>query len=104
MNAIPKRILVSSGAAVVLLLALNLWLWPNQALQQSSTSFGVMRNGYKAAFDLLSEMHLPVTRSYRRAKLMRADQTVWFVSPSEARMVRPAPKPPFWFISTRNRY
>jgi hypothetical protein len=57
-------------------------LWPNQALQQSSTSFGVMRNGYKAAFDLLSEMHLPVTRSYRRAKLMAANQTVWFVSPS----------------------
>jgi hypothetical protein len=82
MNTVPKRILISSGVAVALLLALNLWLWPNQALQQSATSFGVMRNGYKAAFDLLSEMHLPVTRSYRRAKQMPANQTVWFVSPS----------------------
>ena len=34
MNSIPKRILISSGAVVSLLLALNLWLWPNQALQQ----------------------------------------------------------------------
>ena len=54
MNSIPKRILIPSSALIVLLLALNLWLWPNQALQQSPTSFGIMRDGYKAAFDLLS--------------------------------------------------
>jgi hypothetical protein len=82
MNSVPKRILVSSGAVLLLLLGLNLWLWPNQALQQSPTSFGIMRDGYKAAFDLLSEMHFPVTRSFRRPKLMPTNQTVWFVSPS----------------------
>ena len=82
MNAIPKRILISIGAVVILLLALNLWLWPNQSLQQSPTSFGVMRDGYKAAFDLLSEMHLPVARSFRRINTMPANQTVWFVAPS----------------------
>ena len=70
MNSIPKRILISSGAVIFLLLVLNLWLWPNQALQQSPTSFGIMRDGYKAAFDLLSEMHFPVLRSYRRPKLL----------------------------------
>jgi hypothetical protein len=82
MNSIPKRLLVSSGAVLLLLLGLNFWLWPNQALQKSPTSFGIMRDGYKAAFDLLSEMQFPVMRSYRRPKLMPADQTVWFVAPS----------------------
>jgi hypothetical protein len=82
MNSIPKRILISSGALIALLLALNLWLWPNQELQQSPTSFGIMRDGYQATFDLLTEMNFPVTRSYRRPKLLAASQTVWFVSPS----------------------
>ena len=82
MNSIPKRILISSGALIALLLALNLWLWPNQELQQSPTSFGIMRDGYKATFDLLSELNFPVTRSYRRPKLLASKQTVWFVAPS----------------------
>jgi hypothetical protein len=82
MNSVPKRILISVGVLVLVLLGVNLYLWPNQALQQSPTSFGVMREGYKAAFDLLSEMHFPVTRSYRRAKLTPTDQVLWFVSPS----------------------
>jgi hypothetical protein len=82
MNSIPKGILISSGAVLVLLLGLNLWLWPNQALQKSPTSFGVMRDGYQAAYDLLAEMNFPVTRSYRRPKLAAINQTLWFVSPS----------------------
>lgn len=82
MNSLPKRILIPSVALVVLLLALNLWLWPNQALQQSATSFGIMRDGYQAAFDLLTETHFPVTRSYRRPKLMPTNETIWYVSPS----------------------
>jgi hypothetical protein len=82
MNSIPKRILISAGALIALLLALNLWLSPNQELQQSASSFGIMRDGYKATFDLLIEMNFPVTRSYRRPKLLPPNQTVWFVSPS----------------------
>ncbi len=82
MNSIPKRILISSGAVIFLLFVLNLWLWPNQALQKSPTSFGINRDGYQAAFDLLTEMHFPVLRSYRRPKLLPINQTVWFVSPS----------------------
>src|SRR5689334_17030075 len=39
MTAIPKRILFSVAALATLLLALNLWLWPNQQLEQSPTSF-----------------------------------------------------------------
>jgi hypothetical protein len=41
-----------------------------------------MRDGYKAAFDLLSEMHFPVTRSYRRPRLTPTGQILWFVAPS----------------------
>src|SRR5260221_13836921 len=83
MNPLPKRILLSSGALLfLLLLVTNLWLRPNQALQMSPTSFGIMRDGYQAAFDLLSEMHLPVTRSFHRPKLMPTNQTAWFVAPS----------------------
>ncbi len=82
MNSVPKRVLLSFGAALLLLLGLNLWLWPNQALQNSPTSFGIMRDGYQAAFDLLNELHFPVKRSYRRPKLMPTDETVWFVAPS----------------------
>jgi hypothetical protein len=81
-NSIPKRILISAGALIALLLALNLWLWPNQELQQSATSFGIMRDGYKATFDLLTELNFPVTRSYRRPKLLAPGGTIWFVSPS----------------------
>jgi hypothetical protein len=82
MNSASKRLLISSGAVLLLLLAVNLWLWPNQALQNSPTSFGLLRDGYKAAFDLLSEMKFPVTRSFRRPKLSPTPQTVWFVAPS----------------------
>jgi hypothetical protein len=81
-NSVPKRILVPSGVVLLLLLGLNLWLWPNQTLQHSPTSFGAMRDGYKAAFDLLSEMHFPVTRSFLRPKLTPTNQTVWFIAPS----------------------
>jgi hypothetical protein len=78
----PKRILLSIAAVLLILLGLNLWLAPDDALQHSPTSFGVMRDGYKAAFDLLSEAHFPVRRSFRRPKMTPTDQTLWFVSPS----------------------
>ena len=51
-------------AVLLVLLGINLWLWPNTDLQLSTTSFGVGGEGYKAAYDLLSELGLPVSRSY----------------------------------------
>ena len=92
MNSVPKRLLISSGVGLLLLLGINLWLWPNQGLQLSPTSFGIMRYGYKAAFDLLTEMHLPVTRSYRRPNLTPTSQTVWYVSPSFLEADKPSAK------------
>ena len=82
MTALPKRTLISAAVLAMLLLALNLWLWPNPSLQQSATTFGIKRNGFKATFDLLSEMNLPVARAYRRVGAAPANQTVWFIAPS----------------------
>jgi hypothetical protein len=69
-------------ATLVVLLAINLWLWPNPSLQRSTTSFGVGREGYKAAYDLLSELGLPVTRSYLRISQVSKTQPLWMVMPS----------------------
>ena len=76
-----KSTLFSILILVLLLLSLNLWLQRNTALEQSDTSFGVNRPGYKAAFDLLNELKVPVTRSYFRALRQTHDQVVWFVLP-----------------------
>ncbi len=89
MNSIPKRLLISSSAVLVLLLGLNLWLWPNQGLQRSATSFGIMRDGYKAAFDLLSELHFRVARSYRRPTLAPTNETIWLIAPSFLEVDKP---------------
>ena len=89
MNRIPKGAIVSTVSLLVLLIGLNLWLWPDTRLQQSATSFGIMRNGYKAVFDLLSELKFPVTRSYRRPSLLDENQTMWFVAPSFLQDERP---------------
>ncbi len=90
MNSIPKRLLISSSAVLVLLLGLNLWLWPNQGLQRSATSLGIMRDGYKAAFDLLSELHFPVTRSYRRPTQAPTNETIWLIAPSFLEVDKPS--------------
>jgi hypothetical protein len=82
MNAISKRGLLSIGAVLILLLCVNLWLTPNNELRRSPTSFGVLPTGYKAAYDLLSELHFPIARSFLRPNQLPAHRTVWFVAPS----------------------
>ncbi len=69
-------------AALVVLLAINLWLWPNPTFERSTTSFGVGSKGYKAAYDLLSELDLPVSRSYVRISEVPKTQILWMVLPS----------------------
>lgn len=82
MNRLPRSVLISAGAALVMLLAINLWLEPNPSLQLSPTSFGVMPAGYKAAYDLLSELGFPVARSYLPPARVPTGRPLWFVSPS----------------------
>jgi len=82
MNSLSRRRIVSLVAAVLLLLGLNLWMAPKVALRESPTSFGVERQGYKAAYDLLLELGVPVRRSYVRPGAIPAKGSLWLVSPS----------------------
>ena len=82
MNSLSRRTIVTLVAAVLLLLGLNLWMAPKVALRESPTSFGVERQGYKAAYDLLLELGVPVSRSYVRPGAIPADRSLWLVSPS----------------------
>jgi hypothetical protein len=82
MNSLSRRSLVSLVAAVLLLLGLNLWMAPKVALRESPTSFGVERQGYKAAYNLLLELGVPVRRSYVRPGAVPANGSLWLVSPS----------------------
>jgi Domain of unknown function (DUF4350) len=80
MTDIPRRVLVMAALAGAMLLAMNIWLWPNYSLQVSPTSFGVYSDGYKAAYLLLSELGLPVSRSYLAPRKIPVSR-IWFVSP-----------------------
>ena len=82
MNSLSRRTIVSLVTAVLLLLGLNLWIAPKVALRESPTSFGVERHGYKAAYDLLLELGVPVSRSYVLPGAIPADRSLWLVSPS----------------------
>ena len=82
MNTIPKRGLLSIAAVLLILLGVNLWLRPNNDSLRSQTSFGVLPSGYKAAYDLLSELHFPIARSYLRPNELPATHPMWFVDPS----------------------
>lgn len=81
MTGLSRRVVLVSAAAAALLVAVNLWLWPNQSLQASPTTFGVNEDGYKAAYLLLSEMGLPVSRSYVAPERTPPQTKLWFVSP-----------------------
>jgi hypothetical protein len=82
MNGLPRQTLISAGVILLIVTGVNLWLQPNFELQASPTSFGVGPFGYKAAFDLASELGLPVTRSYVSLKLQPLNRQIWMVSPS----------------------
>jgi hypothetical protein len=81
MTRLPKRTLFSIAALALLLFCLNLWLARNRSLDYSSTSFGVAADGYKAAYDLLTELHIPVTRSYSRSWRVPHNRVLWFIVP-----------------------
>jgi hypothetical protein len=81
MIRVSKSVLFSAAAVLLLLFALNLWLQRNVALEYSQTSFGVRQIGYKAAFDLLQELHFPVGRFYFLPDRIGENRTLWFVLP-----------------------
>jgi hypothetical protein len=65
-----------------LLFGISLWLAPNPHLQRSATTFGVAQDGYKAAYELLDELGISVSRSFLRPAEQPSRGTLWFVSPS----------------------
>jgi hypothetical protein len=81
MARLPKRTLFSVAALALLLFCLNLRLQRGTSLENSDTSFGVGVDGYKAAFDLLSELNLPASRSYARPARVPHDRVLWFIVP-----------------------
>lgn len=80
-----RTAIVASVTLLALLLAVDLWLAPNLALDRSPTSFGVASAGYKAAFELLSELGFAPDRSYlppgASVEHKLAKRARWFVSP-----------------------
>lgn len=80
-----RTAIVASVTLLALLLAVDLWLAPNLALDRSPTSFGVASAGYKAAFELLSELGFAPDRSYlppgASVEHTLSKRARWFVSP-----------------------
>lgn len=81
MTELSRRAIFLTAVAAAVLLAVNVWFWPNQALQNSPTTFGIGENGYKAAYLLLSEIGLPVGRSYVMPAENQSHETRWLLSP-----------------------
>src|SRR5690242_16007030 len=81
MTGLSRRTIFMIAAAALVLFAMNLWLMPNQTLQTSPTTFGVTEDGYKAAYLLLSEMGLPVSRSYAMPAQVSPHAMMWLVAP-----------------------
>jgi len=89
MIRLPKPLLFSVCAAILLLFAANLRFEYESDETYSQTSFGVGLFGYKAAYDLLSELGLPVSRSYRRPGHFDGSRTLWLVSPDFLKPAHP---------------
>src|SRR6266481_1585079 len=81
MIRLPKPVLFSIAALMLLLSCLNLWMQRNRPLEHSNTSFGVGNDGYKAAYDLLSELNIRVARSYTRPNRVPHNRALWFIVP-----------------------
>src|ERR1700691_1440771 len=81
MTQLPKRTLFSIAALALLLFCVNLRMERDSSLDYSRTSFGLAADGYKAAYDLLTELHFPVTRSYARSWRVPHNRVLWFIVP-----------------------
>ena len=81
MISLSRRILFLIAGLMLLLFCMNLWFQRGSSLANSDTSFGVGVDGYKAAYDLLHELGIPVTRSYLRPNHVAHDRTLWMIMP-----------------------
>ncbi|MGB0062774.1 DUF4350 domain-containing protein [Candidatus Binatus sp.] len=81
MLSIPRRVLYLILALMLVLLGINVWIERSKSLDNSETSLGVGVDGYKAAYDLLHELHFPAGRSYVRPVHVPHDHVLWMVMP-----------------------
>ncbi len=77
-----RSALASLAALVAALTAINLFSSANMSRQATPTTFGTMPAGYGAVFNLLAELHLPVSRSYAPVEELPASSTVWWIEPA----------------------
>ena len=66
---------------MLLLFCLNVWMQRNSSIDHSNTSFGVGNDGYKAAYELMSDLNIRVTRSYTRPNRVPHNRPLWFIVP-----------------------
>ena len=81
MLLIPRRVLYLILALMLVLLGINLWIERRASLDNSATSLGVGVVGYEAAYELLLELHFPVSRSYVRPVHVPHDRVLWMIMP-----------------------
>jgi hypothetical protein len=99
-----KRSAAISVAVFFTLVILGLWRG-DDARTLSRTSFGVIPLGHRALYDLLSELGLPVARSYALPRQLPARATVWWIEPErpcEEAKTESKPPPETW-IGERRR-
>src|SRR5436190_1408654 len=71
-------------AAACGLLVLAGMLYPDEKRpEQSLTTFGTGPWGYRAVFDLLTELGFPVARTHEPPEDLAPDATVWWIEPAE---------------------
>lgn len=81
MLPIPRRVLYLILVLMLVLLGINLWIERKTSLDNSATSLGVGIDGYKAAYELLHELHFPARRSYVRPVHAPHDRVLWMIMP-----------------------
>ena len=74
--------LIALGSACGLLVLVGM-LYPDpQGREQSLSTWGTGPWGYRAVFDLLTELGFPVARTHEPPETLAADATVWWIEPA----------------------
>src|SRR5262245_11183186 len=79
-DRVKRSCAASVGALFVIALTLSILL-RGDPLEYSSTSYGVLPEGYGALHDLLLELDVPVERSFASPRRLAPETTVWWIEP-----------------------
>ncbi len=73
----------SAIAAIVVLAVLGLF-WPSKRTHLEANTFGTVPGGQRALFELLTDLGLPVSRSYLPPAVLPPQDVVWWIEPTDA--------------------